>query len=255
MANTSDASGNTGWSYAYEPFGKAKTTTGTGPTNPMRFAGEYLDATGLYHLRARQYDPGTGRFSQQDPAGLPSVVASAVPALDEGGAIPAAIDDPYVASYVYANNDPTRLTDPTGLCVAGLFGHHCKRSIAESVGLGAGVVGLAAAVVAAAPLEGTAAGIVTGVALGAKIVSIGAGAHEAIKDCRKDLIGKRCGLDAAGAIVEGLSSTAGRKLADAGAERLAEGGVGYGRLPQLVDAAKDTFTGGIGALIGHAKGG
>jgi RHS repeat-associated protein len=62
----------------------------------MRFAGEYEDTTGLYHLRARQYDPSVGRFTALDP--LPNPVKS-----------------PYMSAYVYANDRPTVLTDPSGL--------------------------------------------------------------------------------------------------------------------------------------------
>jgi RHS repeat-associated protein len=60
------------------------------PVNPLKFAGEYLDPTGLYHLRARQYDPNTGRFLTADPLTQP-------------------LTDPYISSYVYANNRPTVL--------------------------------------------------------------------------------------------------------------------------------------------------
>ena len=35
--------------------------------NPFRYCGEYFDVeTGTYYLRARYYDPGIGRFTQQD---------------------------------------------------------------------------------------------------------------------------------------------------------------------------------------------
>ncbi len=35
--------------------------------NPIRYRGYYYDtATGLYYLRARYYDPETGRFISQD---------------------------------------------------------------------------------------------------------------------------------------------------------------------------------------------
>ena len=35
--------------------------------NPFRYCGEYFDtATETYFLRARWYDPATGRFTQQD---------------------------------------------------------------------------------------------------------------------------------------------------------------------------------------------
>jgi RHS repeat-associated protein len=51
-------------------------------------------------VRARQYDPTSGRFLQRDPV-TPSTY------------------DPYVAAYVYANNRPSVLIDPSGLCVIG----------------------------------------------------------------------------------------------------------------------------------------
>jgi len=62
----------------------------------MRFTGEYLDPSGLYHLRARQYDPAVGRFQRPDP-------------------IDTDVSSPYSASYIYAANRPTSLVDPSGL--------------------------------------------------------------------------------------------------------------------------------------------
>lgn len=63
----------------------------------LRFAGELRDSdTGLYHLRARQYDPATGRFLTTDPL---------APKLSE----------PYPSTYVYAGNRPTALVDPSGM--------------------------------------------------------------------------------------------------------------------------------------------
>ncbi|GHH77129.1 polymorphic toxin-type HINT domain-containing protein [Promicromonospora soli] len=64
--------------------------------NPMRFAGAYLDPTtgeGNYAMRARNYDPGTGRFSTMDPAGAQPTGSS---------------------PYAYAGNNPLVYTDPTG---------------------------------------------------------------------------------------------------------------------------------------------
>ena len=64
------------------------------PTNLTRFTGQLIDTVdNLYYLRARMYDPTTGRFLQTDP-----VVQLVV--------------DPYVASYVYVNNRPTVFVDP-----------------------------------------------------------------------------------------------------------------------------------------------
>jgi RHS repeat-associated protein len=95
------------WQYAYEPFGAARSTTKVSTSaadNRMRYTGEYLDtATGLYHLRARQYDPATGRFLSTDP-------------------MAPRLDDPYVSAYVYVNNRPGVYTDPTGMVPEHLSG-------------------------------------------------------------------------------------------------------------------------------------
>ena len=92
-----------GWT-DYEPFGVPRSAgaVANSPTTPFGFTGQYLDdASGLHHFRARQYDPGTGRFLARDPQ-APS------------------IEDPLVASYAYARNRPAVLVDPSGLDSAGL---------------------------------------------------------------------------------------------------------------------------------------
>jgi RHS repeat-associated protein len=92
-----DSTGAVAATYGYEPFGTPRPGTGSTP-NPLGFAGEYTDPnTGLSHLRARDYDPTTGRFTALDPIGQD-------------------IGDPYVSAYVYASNQPTVYTDPSGLC-------------------------------------------------------------------------------------------------------------------------------------------
>jgi RHS repeat-associated protein len=99
VANLTSSSGATQWTWSYEPFGAIRTeqkASGAQPDNFHRFAGEYLDSTGLYHLRARQYDPGLGRFISRDPV---------VPDLRV----------PYVSTYAYVGNRPTLLLDPSGL--------------------------------------------------------------------------------------------------------------------------------------------
>jgi RHS repeat-associated protein len=99
ITNLTDAIGATQWTYSYEPFGTSRTQTQdspTAPANPMRFTGDYEDSTGLYHLRARQYDPATGRFLRLDPAA-------------------GAAEDPMTSGYVYAGNMPTQMVDPSGL--------------------------------------------------------------------------------------------------------------------------------------------
>lgn len=103
VSNISDVTSATGVAqhrYTYEPFGAARTTTKlvtTAPENRLQFQGQYLDTdTGQYHLRARQYDPATGRFGATD-------------------AITPAVADPYVSAYAFAGNRPTVYGDPTGL--------------------------------------------------------------------------------------------------------------------------------------------
>jgi len=84
--------------YEYQPFGALRRSGADtkAPTNLFRFTGEYLDTfSGLYHLRARQYDPGIGRFLSHDP-------------------VAPTLEDPYVASYVYVRNSPENAVDPSG---------------------------------------------------------------------------------------------------------------------------------------------
>lgn len=100
VTDVTDSSGNAYWQYEYEPFGAQKSATKVdpgAPANPMGFTGEYLDPTGLYHLRARQYDPQLGRFGSTDPRTPPT-------------------SSPGVSPYAYVNNRPTVLVDPSGFC-------------------------------------------------------------------------------------------------------------------------------------------
>jgi len=101
VANLTSSSGARRWTYAYEPFGTLRTeqrSGGNAPTNSMKFTGEHLDPTGLYHLRARQYDPGTGRFLRPDP-------------------VDSSATSPLGSAFVYAANRPTVMVDPSGQIV------------------------------------------------------------------------------------------------------------------------------------------
>jgi len=98
VTDVTDSAGAQQLEYRYEAFGdlrQDRSVTGA-PDNKLKYTGEYHDEfTDTYHLRARQYDSHLGRFTQTDPR-------------------PAAIRDPYVASYAYTNNHPTKSTDPSG---------------------------------------------------------------------------------------------------------------------------------------------
>jgi RHS repeat-associated protein len=117
IVNLTSATGATQWTYAYLPFGGVRTETKNdtqAPANVLRFTGEYLDPTALYHLRARQYDPGTGRFLSADPLRFRPGTS-------------------FVGEYVYANNRPTILVDPSGRDSVGL----CINALAF-LGIGGG---------------------------------------------------------------------------------------------------------------------
>ena len=79
----------------YDPFGGLETETGLGAT-PFGFAGEEQDDSGHVYLRARTYDPETGRFLQADPVlGTPAQPRT-------------------LHNYAYAFNNPVNYTDPSG---------------------------------------------------------------------------------------------------------------------------------------------
>ncbi len=94
VRNVTNASGATQLTYDYEPYGTIRTSSGT-LTNFVKFTGQYQDPTGLYHLRARQYDPASGRFTATDPAGQ-------------------TIGGELIGPYQYAAGQPTVMVDPAG---------------------------------------------------------------------------------------------------------------------------------------------
>ena len=56
--------------YTYDAFGNLQSSSGS-TVNPYRYTGQQFDSlTGLYDLRARYYDPTTGRFISRDTAGI-----------------------------------------------------------------------------------------------------------------------------------------------------------------------------------------
>jgi RHS repeat-associated protein len=88
----SDADGETVQTYEYSVYGEPAASDPNHP-NPYLFTGRRFDPeTGLYHYRARAYNPYIGRFLQTDPA-------------REG-----------MNWYAYCRNAPVGYTDPYGLC-------------------------------------------------------------------------------------------------------------------------------------------
>jgi RHS repeat-associated protein len=89
-------------SYEYDAFGNKFTVSGSTPNNYL-YRGEQFDPDlGLYYLRARYYNPATGRFMSRDP-------------------LDGQLKDPRsLHKYLYADGDPVNGIDPMGREV--LFG-------------------------------------------------------------------------------------------------------------------------------------
>jgi RHS repeat-associated protein len=82
--------------YEYDAFGNEVSHTGTTPNNYL-YRGEQFDPDlGLYYLRARYYNPLTGRFMSRDP-------------YDGTKIIPISLH-----KYLYAAGDPVNRIDPRG---------------------------------------------------------------------------------------------------------------------------------------------
>ena len=82
--------------YEYDAFGNAWTVSGTTPNNYL-YRGEQFDSDlGLYYLRARYYNPSTGRFLSRDP--------------EDGNEF----DPKTLHKYLYAGGDPVNMIDPSG---------------------------------------------------------------------------------------------------------------------------------------------
>ncbi|HEX6467513.1 MAG TPA: DUF6531 domain-containing protein [Streptosporangiaceae bacterium] len=104
ITDLTNAAGVDQYRSTYSAYGAADRAplVGNPPANPFAYAGAPTDqTTGLDHMRARDYDPATGRFTSRDPIELRP-------------------GQPYTSSYAYAADAPTYLTDPSGEDTFGL---------------------------------------------------------------------------------------------------------------------------------------
>jgi RHS repeat-associated protein len=93
VTSLTNAGGALAQTYTFDSFGKQTASSGS-LTNALRCTGREFDAeSSLYFMRARHFDPATGRFIGEDP-------------LDFAGGI---------NFYAYSQNNPVLVTDPFGL--------------------------------------------------------------------------------------------------------------------------------------------
>jgi RHS repeat-associated protein len=135
-----DSAGTVIGTTQYDAFGAVQQQSGT--QAQVGFTGTQQDAaSGLVYLRARYYDPRTGRFLTKDPV--------------RGSAARPATQH----AYTYALNNPTRFIDPSGKrCVAVSYGGIFDNPFGSGGGGGGGGCGM--------PVRGpVAGGIGAGVAI------------------------------------------------------------------------------------------
>ncbi|MEM7112422.1 MAG: right-handed parallel beta-helix repeat-containing protein [Chloroflexota bacterium] len=95
IVNQTDQNGQNLASYDYDAFGALRAQN-SNQDNEIFFLGEPQDESGLYFLRARYYDPASGRFISRDPlSGRPDNPVTMQP-------------------YIYAANNPINLSDKSG---------------------------------------------------------------------------------------------------------------------------------------------
>jgi RHS repeat-associated protein len=106
-----DENGTPVTSVKYSPFGMPDHT---GSSESYLFTGKEQDLTGLYYFNARYYNPETGRFITRDPYTFlpddPRAVNNSSEETAKWLVNPQRFD-----RYSYAQNNPLKYTDPTGL--------------------------------------------------------------------------------------------------------------------------------------------
>jgi RHS repeat-associated protein/uncharacterized repeat protein (TIGR01451 family) len=104
--------------YTFDAFGVRLSGTGSTP-NDFLYSGEQSDSfLGFYNLRARYYNPSTGRFLTADPLGSRDLNFSG----------------PFTQHlYVYANNNPVNRIDPAG--TQAILEYKLLRKLVKGMGL------------------------------------------------------------------------------------------------------------------------
>jgi RHS repeat-associated protein len=111
VTNIAKSDGTIVATYRYTPFGALRpnsTVSAPFANNPLKYTGQQQDRTGLYNLRARQYDPNSGRFTQTDP-------------------MPMGPGNAFESTYAYVSGNPVRYVDPSGRRKRDLLDQFCQR--------------------------------------------------------------------------------------------------------------------------------
>jgi RHS repeat-associated protein len=216
---------------SYDAYGNATVTPideATPMTEPLLFESQYQDpTTGLYDLRARNYDPTTGRFTQRDAEIAP-------------------IGTPVTSPYIYADDEPTTLADPTGLSVnsaldSAFYGHSTESaSIVADAKYG---------VVAIQALRG---GVMKAMAYVAKTEEAAASAENAVADAAPEV--EEVLADSAPEIEE-IGTEEGAAATDIAGKALGVIGIGLGAYVTYADC--NSYAHGSGSLsmcVGDAVG-
>jgi RHS repeat-associated protein len=112
ITSLSNSAGALAQTYTFDSFGKLTGSSGS-LTNPFQYVSRELDTeSSLYYMRARYFDPTTGRFLSEDPIGF------------NGGN----------NFYSYVDNDPADQSDPFGLCAPGPAMKECLQKIFDKSG-------------------------------------------------------------------------------------------------------------------------
>jgi len=157
ITSLSDSAGVVGRSYNYSAFGWWVSGSGT-LLNPYHFTGRESDTgwfTGFNYHRARYYDSAVGRFISEDPIGF------------DGG----------MNFYTYVENNPAKLTDPSG-----------TQAVPLALPGYAGTAGISGIPVAGQIIGAGAAGYLLGRLIGHIPIGQGRTVDDAVTDLFTDLI-------------------------------------------------------------------
>jgi RHS repeat-associated protein len=218
-----DGTGANAGAYTYTAWG-VPTHSGTA-TCHLQYRGQYTDAeSGLQYLRARYYDAASAQMLTRDPMSRATT-----------------------APYVYADDNPPNLGDPSGLCVGGIIGKKCSRltrDLMDVVGLAAGAT--AAAITIAFLSEDTPAMMGAMLAV-TEAVSISIDGIDAIQDCiTGDTSASRCRTSVGLLLIDLASAGMATGLARVSDEFLREVGVIWAQMTSLAS--------GVWGLLGDLTG-